>query len=341
MSFTLFTTIPPRFDADSFISSWESSGFRVVSINNVREANDLCDVEVLKVASEDDRLTIAKIMQTIAQTGESIAGFVNADCLPIRPLDVDALKVLTKGTLIMAERIDVDATGAATTVLSLGFDAFFFDTAPLGKLNDVGYRIGSPWWDYWFPLAMQRAGSTLRRFSCPVLLHTAHDVRWDEAAFLAGGKALCDEFPNLNIMQHGRPNPHPTFGLLQSVPAILAPGFDRISATLFSSILALVRKVHDLPATAQVMPKPAEVLSPEVCHIHGAPPSIFAISRTTCSVCAESKMIEADVVASVTAAAPFAKWIAVDKSSRGLGTPTPYPCTHTDGRQHWFLEAAS
>jgi hypothetical protein len=56
-----------------------------------------------------------------------------------------------------------------------------------------------------------------------------------------------------------------------------------------------------------------------------------------CSVCAPDAMSEADVVAFANEAAPQARWKAVDKSTLGLGTPTPNPCNQVAGRRHWFL----
>jgi hypothetical protein len=248
MSFPLFTTIPPNSDFRPVVDNWESSGFKVTSVNSSEEANILrtADVEVLEVESDQNRLKISEIMSAIADTGTPIAGFINADCRFIQPLDSERIKMFVKSSLVLAERIDVNETGGAATFLSLGFDAFFFDTATLRSLPDTDYRIGMPWWDYWFPLVMQRSGLALKRFSCPILLHTAHRLNWDEDAFLKGGRALQAEFPSMRVIENDRPDPMPAFTQLSSSPTVLPREISTATAELFSSIPALVKDIHTL-----------------------------------------------------------------------------------------------
>ena len=64
------------------VDNWESSGFKVTSVNSSEEANIFrtADVEVLGVESYQNRLKITEIMSAIADTGTPIAGFINADC---------------------------------------------------------------------------------------------------------------------------------------------------------------------------------------------------------------------------------------------------------------------
>jgi hypothetical protein len=248
MSFPLFTTIPPNSDFRPVVDNWESSGFKVTSVNSSAEAKIFrtADVEVLAVESDQNRLKITEIMSAIADTGTPIAGFINADCRFIQPLDLERIKTFVQNTLVLAERIDVDKTGGATTVLSMGFDAFFFDTATLRSLPDKGYRIGMPWWDYWFPLVMQRSGLALKRFSCPILLHTAHPPNWDEDAYLKGGRALQAEFPSMRVIENDRPDPVPAFTHLSNSATVLPPNISIATAELFSSIPALVKDIHTL-----------------------------------------------------------------------------------------------
>src|SRR4029077_4337464 len=146
-SFPLFTSIPPRSNFSALVENWESSGFKVTSINCGEEANILraAGLDVIEVESAQKRLKISEIMHAIANTELPFAGFVNADCRFIEPIDSEKLSTLTRNSLILAERIDVDEAGAPTNVLCCGFDAFFFDTAMLQSLTDAGYRIGTPW----------------------------------------------------------------------------------------------------------------------------------------------------------------------------------------------------
>jgi hypothetical protein len=253
MLFPLFTTIPPKSDFRPLIDNWESSGFKVTSINCSDEADMLraAGVEVLEVESDQTRLKISEIMGAIADTGLPAAGFINADCRFISPIDSEKLKSLVKDSVILAERIDVNEAGAATNVLCEGFDAFFFDTANLRSVKDARYRIGKPWWDYWFPLVMQQSGLALKRFSCPILLHEAHDLNWDNDSYLDGGRALQAEFPSLQIMKNDRPYGMPTFTRLWNSPTVQPPNINIATAELFSSIPALVKEIQKLHQSEQ------------------------------------------------------------------------------------------
>src|SRR6185436_7524240 len=101
MTFPLFTTIPPKSDFRPFIENWEASGFKVTSINNPDEARVLraAGVDVLEVQAQEKKLKISDIMLAIASTGEPLAGFINADCRFIAPLDTEALKMATKNSI--------------------------------------------------------------------------------------------------------------------------------------------------------------------------------------------------------------------------------------------------
>ena len=243
MSFPLFTSIPPGSNFSPLVGNWESSGFKVTSINCREEANILraAGLDVIEVESAQKRLKISEIMYAIANTGLPFAGFINADCRFIESIDSERLSTLARNSLILAERIDVDEAGALTNVLCCGFDAFFFDTAALQSLTDAGYRIGTPWWDYWFPLVMQRSGLELKRFSCPILLHTTHDLNWDDDSYLDGGRTLQAEFPNLRIIKNGRPDAIPPFTHLWNSPTVLPPNINIATAELLSTIPALVK----------------------------------------------------------------------------------------------------
>ena len=253
MSFSLFTSIPSRSNFRPLVDNWERSGFKVTSINCGEEANILraAGLDVIEVESAQKRLKISEIMHAIAKTGLPFAGFMNADCRFIEPIDAEKIGALARNSLILAERIDVDQAGAPINFLSCGFDAFFFDTATLQSLTDAGYRIGMPWWDYWFPLVMQRSGLELKRFSCPILLHTTHDFNWDHESYLDGGRALQAEFPNLRIIENGQPDAVPTFTHLWNSPTVLPPNINVATAELLSYIPAFVKARQDTASLEQ------------------------------------------------------------------------------------------
>ena len=242
MTFPLFTTIPPKSDFRSFVENWKASGFKVTSINNPEEAQALraVGIDVLEVQSQEKKLKISDIMLAIASTGEPFAGFINADCRFIAPLDTEALKMETKNSIITAERIDVDKRGAVTGAYCMGFDAFFFDTAPLMAAAPCSeFRIGQPWWDYWFPYYYRNSGLKLRRFECPILLHVTHDLNWSVKEFYDGAKRLHSHFPEAPVYSGSEPYPPACFEDLRGEP-VPAPSSVRTVAPILESIQTLV-----------------------------------------------------------------------------------------------------
>ena len=92
---------------------------------------------------------------------------------------------------------------------------------------------------------MQRSGLELKRFSCPILLHTTHDFNWDHESYLDGGRALQAEFPNLRIIENGQPDAVPTFTHLWNSPTVLPPNINVATAELLSYIPAFVKARQD------------------------------------------------------------------------------------------------
>ena len=71
-----------------------------------------------------------------------------------------------------------------------------------------------------------------------------------------------------------------------------------------------------------------------------APVVFSSLLDVSCSVCAPDHMTEHEVTRFANAEGPAAHggaWIAVDKSTLGMGTPTPNPCNQVAGRRHWFF----
>jgi hypothetical protein len=93
MSFPLFTRIPPKSKFRPLVDNWESSGFKVTSINSSDEANILraAGIQVLEIESDQKRLKISEMMYAIADTGTPVAGFINADCRFIQPIDSERI----------------------------------------------------------------------------------------------------------------------------------------------------------------------------------------------------------------------------------------------------------
>jgi len=49
------------------------------------------------------------------------------------------------------------------------------DTRALAT-DDVGFSIGEPWWDLWFPLACEMNGAKIEVLSVPIMTHEIHPL---------------------------------------------------------------------------------------------------------------------------------------------------------------------
>jgi hypothetical protein len=192
----LYTSLPPRMGRqlageeigahyqNACIASWLQLGFDVVSLNSRAEIDILSrsipnGVTFSEVSTGRPR--IVEFLNAIRDSKKPVAGIINADCLLvandgiIRPLLHAA-----KTGLVLSERTNIRADDArATGVSCSGFDFMCFATEALDRLEiDQEITIGTPWWDYWFPVAYQRAGGKLFILPGQPLIHLDHEVGW-------------------------------------------------------------------------------------------------------------------------------------------------------------------
>src|SRR5579862_5429125 len=168
----LYTSIPPQLRramgkveyGDAYqkecVDSWISGGFRVVSVNREAEipflASKFPQVEFVDSGTDDVRTRIQIFLQKVAASGDGISGIINADCYLLDAGSIaDRLRFAAQGSVVLLRRINIDgATMRPTGRKCPGFDGFLFDTSFLGQIEDLGnWAIGTPWWDYWFPIA--------------------------------------------------------------------------------------------------------------------------------------------------------------------------------------------
>jgi hypothetical protein len=194
---TLYTSVPPdlirqaqledygaSYQAEC-INSWRQAGFRVVSLNSDCEIEGLLkrgyDIEFMSNGSSQSRTKMESFFSVVLASGDDVAGIINADCFLMSPgVAIDNLLTATVGSIVLLERLNIDPTTMrATGSSNFGFDAFFFDTRFVAKI-DYGneWTIGEPVWDYWFPLAMHIAGATLKAPTSPIIVHLNHEQQW-------------------------------------------------------------------------------------------------------------------------------------------------------------------
>jgi hypothetical protein len=174
------------------VRSWRRAGFDVVSLNGAREIERIIprgyEVEYRKISR--DRPAIDDFLAAIRNSQASVAGIINADVLLIA--DPELLRiVLGSDGMTLIERINIDPDSMRPTGRScFGFDAFFFSTAPLSRIDRGGeFLFGHPWWDYWFPFAYAAAGGRLRKVKAPVLFHLQHQQKWKHEHHIANGRS--------------------------------------------------------------------------------------------------------------------------------------------------------
>ncbi len=81
-----------------------------------------------------------------------------------------------------------------------GFDGFIFDARFLKDVDDRdAWTIGSPQWDYWFPLVMHIAGAKLKKPDALMLVHLNHPVKWNRAEYMANALKLWKRLNSMNV----------------------------------------------------------------------------------------------------------------------------------------------
>jgi hypothetical protein len=120
------------------------------------------------------------------------------------------------------------------------------------------FRIGQPWWDYWFPYYCQSSGLKLRRFECPVLLHISHDLNWSVKEFYEGAKRLHSHFPEAPVYTDSEPYPPACFEDLQGEPVPAPPSIGTL-APILESLQTFV--ANDAAAKAKMATLEAEIKS--------------------------------------------------------------------------------
>ena len=219
---TLYTSIPPKMHrmagdrayGDAYqkecINSWISAGFRVVSINPGSEiaylANKYPQVRFEDSGSEDVRTGIHVFLRKMLATGEPLSGIMNADCY-LTGFDAifDTICANAEESIVLLRRLNIDPRALRPIgSLATGFDAFFFDTKFLADIEDSkNWKIGQPWWDFWFPIAMYFAGARIRTLDVPALLHLDHEQRWDQEEWVFKAGIFRDTLRNFGTRLNG------------------------------------------------------------------------------------------------------------------------------------------
>jgi hypothetical protein len=218
----LFTSLPPRVRrlardgqdqgpawTRACIQSWQRAGYRVVSVNSAAEADSVRaaypGIEVAEVARDGQARTgrpliyVADLLSMMAHCNQSCAALANADVM-FTSAAIERLAGWQPEGFAFSGRIDVDDFRFSNPRLHGGVDFVIAQTCHLKDLAVPDFLFGTPWWDYWLPLALTGQGVQgvkLTAQGLPVIAHLAHEERWNHGDFLANfalfSRALADQ----------------------------------------------------------------------------------------------------------------------------------------------------
>jgi hypothetical protein len=170
------------------IKSWKRLGANIVSLNPVTEISLLRDlkfeVDFLRVDAKRPR--IVDFINAARNSEKKISAIVNADCLLVAPQAViDSSLEYSMNGMVLFERLNIHPeTNCPTGTHCNGFDLFLFSTKPLFNTElDERFAIGSPWWDYYFPMAYEAAGGKLYTLPGPALIHLDHPIGFSQTTY--------------------------------------------------------------------------------------------------------------------------------------------------------------
>jgi len=187
---TIATSIMPRRIEvqQAAIGSWYKLGFKVISVNVQSEADQVCHlfpgvdfVSVNQKPGASHLVLISDLLAALASCDTTLCGIVNSDILlePMSDFSSFLLNKTIDNALLFGSRIDVDDINSRSGVpYSVGYDYFFFrkEQLPLQLVGD--FYIGTPWWDFWFPISLAIKGFILRQLIVPVGYHVNHGQGW-------------------------------------------------------------------------------------------------------------------------------------------------------------------
>jgi hypothetical protein len=251
------------------ISSWKASGFRPISLNSPAEIEgfQMLPVEFQPVARS--RPLIIDFLDAAKKSGSRIAGIVNADCMTIPMLNLGAtLENLLDSGVVIVERIDISQHDLRPTGKPcLGFDAFFFTIESIEKICwSDDWKIGSPAWDFCFPLAFHAASQKILTLPSSGLVHLDHEKHWSPDEWLSAMPKLIRAVEeNVALHQHFKPyltlNPkrneeflpfaNAVFDWLRNRDVLYSPAYESVEEFMTFMLAAMAVKPQTQPLSVK------------------------------------------------------------------------------------------
>ena len=181
------------------VESWRDAGARVFSVNTEAEIARLVQLNypVKFVAVEStpympggrplpsisDALNVAKSLH------DSIVVLANSDIMLSECHDRMRISddMLDRGDFLFSSRMDIASLGSKSgQIYPYGYDVFAFHSSKAWDLDAGTFTFGTPWWDYWLPVAALFSGLKLKFLKSDDFHHLLHDQAWSWSAWNFG-----------------------------------------------------------------------------------------------------------------------------------------------------------
>lgn len=181
------------------VESWHCAGARIVSVNTGDEIARLAQLNypVDFVAVEprsfmpgrhplpsiSDALDVAKGLRN------DVVLLVNSDIMLGACRDRLGIieGMLEKDSFLFASRFDIETIGSKSgSIYPYGYDVFAFHASKAWDLDAEAFTFGSPWWDYWLPIAALFGGLKLKFLEGDDFHHLVHEQAWSWSAWNFG-----------------------------------------------------------------------------------------------------------------------------------------------------------
>lgn len=206
----LVTSIPPKVSrplpdgrevgdawTELCISTWREAGFKVHSLNSPDEIAALearfPDV-TFHAAPRDARAQVGKplvylrdMLAVLADQPGDYVALTNAD-VQLMHGSAALFESLRPEGLAYSTRLDIDDMAMSNPVIHGGVDFLMFPKSWIAENECPDFIFGTPWWDYWIPMATMGSGKPVTRLEVnglPIIAHLCHAERWDETQFAA------------------------------------------------------------------------------------------------------------------------------------------------------------
>jgi len=190
---TVATSIAPRGIEKQLnaINSWRRLGLQIISVNSSDEIEYLSSIFSEVTFIQTDRTAadilgkpfvyVDDLLKALRATCSRICGIINSDIILNNSEDIlPFLRRECRNTLIYGQRNEIKTLSSSNlTPYYYGRDYFFFEKGFIDCIPSSNFFMGTPWWDWWFPLIAVSAGIRLVQPLELIAHHLSHRQAWE------------------------------------------------------------------------------------------------------------------------------------------------------------------